>query len=406
MRRNMMVAGALCAAVLAGCVSAGAHRETVDELEQGRKATVQTEAAFEGFKKQAGAEKQKLTSEINGLQQEKARLANELQTAQSDAAKHRASLENTQKTLAAQEQAKRDLEAGLTQDLAKARSDAAAGQKALTGEQETRRDLEARFNTLTGEHKRLDQAGQELRRDRDQLQNKVEDAQRRIETAQQELSGTKQRLTEADKHIAALDKEKGQLTTTLAEAQHHARDLATQLSAEQAKVAVLQEDRQGLLGGTTTARDEIARLQKRTGELETQAARAADLDKRLSEQDQEVGKLRQATADRDSLAAKAASLAEELDTTKQRLSTVTHDLATLSDEAARTKQERDHFAAEFRRLEESGQLTAQDLEQSKQAHHALLAQLQQQADRLKAEASEKTRLERERAEKEAEIQRL
>ena len=39
------------------------------------------------------------------------------------------------------------------------------------------------------------------------------------------------------------------------------------------------------MSGTTTAKEEIARLQKHAGELETEAARAEDLAKRLAERD-------------------------------------------------------------------------------------------------------------------------
>ena len=88
-----------------------------------------------------------------------------------------------------------------------------------------------------------------------------------------------------------------------------------------------------LMSGTTTAQEEIARLQKRAGELEAETAHANDLSKQLSEREQELLKLRQ----------------------------------------------------------EAG---------------GLQASLKQQEERLKVEESEKARLEKERAAKEAEIQRL
>ena len=154
MNRNTLASGVVCGLMLAGCVSAGTHRQAIEDLEQGRKASVQTEAAFEEFKKQAAAERQKLNGELHGLQQEKSRLSSELQAAEADGVRQRASLETAQKALAA--------------------------------EQENRKDFEARFNALTGELKRVDQVSQDLRRSRDQLQNKVEDVQRRIETSSQQ----------------------------------------------------------------------------------------------------------------------------------------------------------------------------------------------------------------------------
>ena len=63
--------------------------------------------------------------------------------------------------------------------------------------------------------------------------------------------------------------------------------------------------------GTTTAQEEIARIQKRVGELETAAARVDDLEKRLRERDHEIGKLRQALVDRETLASKVTTLTQE-----------------------------------------------------------------------------------------------
>jgi uncharacterized coiled-coil DUF342 family protein len=65
------------------------------------------------------------------------------------------------------------------------------------------------------------------------------------------------------------------------------------------------------MSGTTTAQEEIARIQKRVGELETAAARVDDLEKRLRERDQEIGKLRQALIDRETLASKVTTLTQE-----------------------------------------------------------------------------------------------
>jgi chromosome segregation ATPase len=63
--------------------------------------------------------------------------------------------------------------------------------------------------------------------------------------------------------------------------------------------------------GTTTAQEEIARIQKRAGELETAAARVDDLEKRLRERDHEIGKLRQALLDRETLSSKVTTLTQE-----------------------------------------------------------------------------------------------
>ncbi len=70
-------------------------------------------------------------------------------------------------------------------------------------------------------------------------------------------------------------------------------ELETKLQAERATVESLQSDKQLLITRATTATDELARMQKRMGELETDATRAKDLEQRLSQREIEVGKLTQ-----------------------------------------------------------------------------------------------------------------
>ena len=84
----------------------------------------------------------------------------------------------------------------------------------------------------------------------------------------------------------------------------------TKLKAEQDTVAALQNDKQLLITRATTATDELAKTQKRLGELETDASRAKDLEQRLSQRDIEVGRLTQGG---ETLAAEKETLAAEKD---------------------------------------------------------------------------------------------
>ncbi|HJU03605.1 MAG TPA: OmpA family protein [Nitrospiraceae bacterium] len=192
-----------------------------------------------------------------------------------------------------------------------------------------------------------------LKLERDLLQSKVDDLQRQLETLQQDLAGGKKALTDVSARVAALEKEKNQIAAALTEAKDQARDQATKLAAEQVKSATLREDKQRLMNGTTTAKEEIARLQKRAGELETEAARADDLAKRLGERDQEIERLRKAAADRESLSNKVAALTDKLERSKQRVTALTEELAARSEEAARARQERDQLALDTRRQQDS-----------------------------------------------------
>lgn len=101
------------------------------------------------------------------------------------------------------------------------------------------------------------------------------------------------------------------LTTALTEARDKIKDLESKLATEQVKAGTLREEKQKLMTGTTTAQEEIARIQKRVGELETAAGRVDDLEKRVQERDQEIGKLRRALADREVLTSKVTTLTQE-----------------------------------------------------------------------------------------------
>lgn len=200
-----------------------------------------------------------------------------------------------------------------------------------------------------GRRTRLD----ELKLERDLLQEKVIDLQRQLEAMQQDVAAGKKALADLSARLAGLEKEKAQLNAALTEARDQVRDLTTKLAAEQVKAATLREDKQRLMSGTTTAKEEIARLQKRASELETEAARAEDLSKRLAERDQEIERLRKAAADREQLAGKLSATTDELKRAKQRITTLADELANRSEEVVRMRQERDHLASEVRRHQES-----------------------------------------------------
>jgi chemotaxis protein MotB len=214
-------------------------------------------------------------------------------------------------------------------------------------------ELEAQAKKIQEELEKLRHAYDEVRHDRDVIRAKAEDLQRRLETAEEELTSGKKALADVQNRIAALEREKEQLTVALGEARDQARDLGTKLAAEQVKSAALREDKQKLMAGTTTAKEEIARLQKRASELETEAARASDMAKRLSERDQEIAKLRKAATEREALAGRMAALTDKLERTKQRVGTLTGELALLSEEALRTRQERDRLSHEIQKQQET-----------------------------------------------------
>ncbi len=389
---HAMVASSL---LLAGCVSSGTHKETLDELAQVQAAKSKTDADFEAYKS-------KTTQEIATLEQEKQRLNTELITAQGA----------TAKADQAREAVGKELKAAL----------------------ESKRSLESETGKLRTDAEEAKRTSGELRRERDLLSTKADDLERQLTNTRQELASSQKALEAANTHIAALEKEKEQVTVALTDVRSEARDLETRLTAEKAQTASLQEEKQKLLGGTTTAQDEIARLQKRAGELETTAARAQDLEKQVSEQNQIIGELRQAAADREKLAAQASTLGSDLEQNKQRVATLTTELAAISGESAQLRQERDQLKTDLQAAQQVArssqeQLTRlqaisaeretdlertkaiaaareSDLERIRQERGTLQTQLKEQTLELKMSEVELARVEQEKAAKEAELKRL
>jgi chemotaxis protein MotB len=240
--------------VMAGCVTSGTHKQTVEDLDQARKASAKAAVDFDRYKKESAAR-------ITGLEEEKTRLSSELLAAQASSTKVQQELEKTRSSLDTTLASRKDME----DDVRKIRAET-SGMERLNGE---------------------------LRRERGLLQAKADELEKSLNAAKQELADNAKGLADANARLAGLEAEKTRLSGELAKADGGARELAIKLQAEQATVAALQNDKQLLIARTSTVTDELARLQKRMGELETDASRAKDLEQRLSQRDIELGKLTQ-----------------------------------------------------------------------------------------------------------------
>ena len=230
----------------------------------------------------------------------------------------------------------------------------------LTAEQDQNRALRDDLTAMREKARQLEEAAEDVRRDRDQLKTKADDLQRKLDTTRQELDMNKDLLNSSMIRMGTLGKEHEELKGALGQAQGDIRDLKTQLEVEKAQVSALREDKQHLLGGTATAQSEIARLQKKAGELETEAARARELERQLGERNQEIGTLRQSVADRDAISSALARQEQELAQAKERIEQLTAELAAMSENLARVNQERDGLAAKVAALDETAALLAQE----------------------------------------------
>ncbi len=323
---------ALSGVFVAGCVSPATLKQTQAELDDARAQLVEEQ-------RRAAGEQEQLSARIETLEEEKTSLANELLAAQTDTTQSRSRLN--------------------------------AVRQSLEDEQQARRESERQLARIQDDHQQTLRLSDELRRERDQERGRADDLQRQLTTVSAELEDRAQALTLAEERIAKLDAGKAGVEAELANTRNQMRDVTIQLAAERDNVARISEEKQRLMTGTTTAQEEIARLQNRVGELEAVAARASDLEQRLSERDQEIGRLREAAADRGSLAVKVDSLADELNNVKQRAASLTAELATLTEAADRVRQERDRYAQEVSRLEQEAGAKAAEIQRLTQTQEAL-----------------------------------
>ncbi len=337
MRGKSLAIIALGGMLVSGCVSPATLKQTQAELDAARAQMAEEE-------RRAAGEQQQLSARIATLEDEKTSLANELLAAQTAGSQSRSRLD--------------------------------ALQQSLEREQQARREFEQQFAQIKQDYQQTVRISDELRRERDQERGRADDLQRQLTTARAELDDRAQALAQTEERIAKLDADKAGVEAELANARNQMRDLTIQLAAERDNVGRISEEKQRLMTGTTTAQEEIARLQNRVGELEAVAARASDLEQRLSERDQEIGRLRETAADRGSLAVKVDSLTDELTNAKQRAASLTAELATLSEEADRIRQDRDRYAQEVSRLEHDTGAKAEEIQRLTQAQEALNSSLQ------------------------------
>ncbi len=323
---------ALSGVFVAGCVSPATLKQTQAELDDARAQLVEEQ-------RRAAGQQEQLSARIETLEEEKTSLANELLAAQTDTTQSRSRLN--------------------------------AVRQSLEDEQQARRESERQLARIQDDHQQTLRLSDELRRERDQERGRADDLRRQLTTVSAELEDRSQALTLAEERIAKLDAGKAGVEAELANTRNQMRDVTIHLAAERDNVARISEEKQRLMTGTTTAQEEIARLQNRVGELEAVAARASDLEQRLSERDQEIGRLREAAADRGSLAVKADSLADELNNVKQRAASLTAELATLTEAADRVRQERDRYAQEVSRLEQEAGAKAAEIQRLTQTQEAL-----------------------------------
>ena len=165
--------------------------------------------------------------------------------------------------------------------------------------------LEADKTKLSNELLASETASAKIQRDLDQARSSLNTTLASRKEMEEDVRKIRTETSGTERMNGELRREREQLQGKL-------DDLQTKLKAEQDTVAALQKDKELLITRATNATDELAKTQKRLGELETEASRAKDLEQRLSQREIEVGRLAQGG---ETLAAEKQTLAAE----KERL---------------------------------------------------------------------------------------
>jgi chemotaxis protein MotB len=229
-----------------------------------------------------------------------------------------------------------------------------------------RKELEEESKRLRADTSESQRASGELRRERDLLQAKTEDIERRLEAAQQELGNHAKALRDATAHIAVLGQEKERQGKALVEAQSRTQDLETKLQGGQATIAGLQDEKQKLIVRVTAATDELAKVQKQVGELHIISTHAEDLDARLSQREQEIARLQKRAGELETEAARAKDLEIRLSERDTDIGRLRQGGEMLAAEKQRLERERAEKEVEVQRLTK----TQEDLAKSLQAEIA------------------------------------
>jgi chemotaxis protein MotB len=371
--------------MMTACVSHKTHSRALGELNEARQANAESRQELDAYKKEA-------TAAAGASDAERGKLMDELGNA-------RAGLGSLQSKL-----------------------------------DDLQRESDERTAALRKENSRLGQAKSTADRRSGSLEIDRQVAQERIKTLEKESDDMRAR-------VESLTKEREALQSAAAEAARREEDLQGRVASLTSQVASLQNENRNLFSGTTTAQHVIAQLRQRAGELESASARAEDLAKQLSDRDQNLARQKQNLADYERELTALRAVAAEKEKLMQQLAASTDEVTRLGQEGEQLKQDSTRLADEHRNLQaklrqEADRLKAAEAERDTLAiqfsaltteltgvnqerdalkerqnqlareHEELLAKLQQDADRLKAEEAEKDRLKNERLAKEEEMKRL
>lgn len=235
-----------------------------------------------------------------------------------------------------------------------------------------------------------------LRGERDVLLARSAELERGLQTAKRDREAADKAQAAAAEEMAALETENQRLAMALQQAENSTLEFQTELAAERGRTRALQDEKEMALGDVAAARQALARMQIHADGLETEAARAKDLERRLSERDALISSLRQEAADHQAAAAQAALLAEDVEKDRQTIAAMSTELETREKESTTVREERQQLTRELEQMRRHVSQEEDTRTRWERAHHDLAARLSRAEERLQAEEAERARLEQER----------
>lgn len=231
--------------------------------------------------------------------------------------------------------------------------------------------LEADKTKLSDELLQAQSASAQIKRDLDQTKGNLDSTLASRSELENDVRKIRAETTGMERLNGELRRERDLLQAKVNDLQHDydatKQDLENRLKAEQEAVASLQRDKDLLIARATGTSDELAKAQKHMGELEAEATRAKELDKRLSELQRRAGDLEG-----------EASRAKDLE---QRLSQREVEVGRLTQGGEALAAEKDALAAEKARLEKERAAKEEEIQRLTKTQEDLTRSLQAQIDK-------------------------
>ena len=266
MKRMIPTLMAIGVLVMAGCVTSGAHKQTIADLDQARKASAKAEADFDTYKKQSVAK-------IAGLEADKTKLSNELLASQTSTTNVQRELDQTRSSLDSTLASRKAME----DDVRKIRSET-SGMTRLNEELRRERDLSKT---------KSDELEKNLKVTKEEFDTKLQAEQATVVALQNDKQLLIARTASATDELGRVQKRLGELEADAS----RVKDLEQRLSQREIELGRLAQ------GGETQAAEKQTLTAEKERLEKERAAKEAEI-QRLTKTQEDLTKSLQAQIDK------------------------------------------------------------------------------------------------------------